>query len=250
MQCSRPTCPCRLSACTWPVRPRLGHAASLPAGEDGAGVSIPCAFVLDMQRPASRDNDLAQNLQAETPAESASPLSAGMSRLSARLLSCRGQRLSLKRAATRCLQPLMHTRFFPVVGCQWYRNQQLPNPQSAGAGSQYLCLQSMLDELSAFSLRQPNAHLRPLQRPQGGPAARRWWRYAIRATLRGTGASTLSWPALHKVSPSNPGSGNAACVWGGWLCRRLPSAWGRAGAGCRWLLAFVGPTCVEPGCVD
>ena len=66
-------------------------------------------------------------------------------------------------------------------------------------GEQYLCLQSMLDELSAFSLRQPNAHLRPSQRPKQGPAARRWWRYAIRATQKGAGAQALSWPKLHKV---------------------------------------------------
>ena len=67
------------------------------------------------------------------------------------------------------------------------------------AGAQYLCMQSMVDELAAFATRLPNAHLRPATRPKKGAAARRWWRYAIRVTLRGTSARVLSWPQLQQV---------------------------------------------------
>lgn len=76
-------------------------------------------------------------------------------------------------------------------------------PEGGGAccaaGPQFLSLHSLLDELSAFSARRPNAHLRPRTRPQGAAAARRWWRYAITVAAKQSRSQFLPWSQLLKV---------------------------------------------------
>ena len=75
---------------------------------------------------------------------------------------------------------------------------------AARAGPQYLSLHSLLDELSAFSTRQANGHLRPRSRPKAGPAARRWWHYAITMAVQKGQQQTLPWPQFLKASPPTP----------------------------------------------
>ncbi|KAK9815130.1 hypothetical protein WJX73_008307 [Symbiochloris irregularis] len=64
---------------------------------------------------------------------------------------------------------------------------------------QYLSVHSLLDELSAFSARRANMHLRPASRPRAGASARRWWRYAIRSASKESRSTFLTWTQLHKV---------------------------------------------------
>lgn len=49
-------------------------------------------------------------------------------------------------------------------------------------------MQALLESISMHNQRMPHMHLRPRSRPQGRRAVRRWWQYAMRATM-GEGSS-------------------------------------------------------------
>ncbi|KAK9819963.1 hypothetical protein WJX72_004515 [[Myrmecia] bisecta] len=65
--------------------------------------------------------------------------------------------------------------------------------------AQYLNLQKLLNNFSAYSAQSPNRHIRPHARPKQGASARSWWRYAVAAVTRQLQSHRLSWPQLQNV---------------------------------------------------
>jgi len=68
--------------------------------------------------------------------------------------------------------------------------------------AQMQCVQALLEGLSMHRQRAPHLHLRPAARPSGSAAVRRWWQYAIQATMgadQGSGRS-MSWDNIARVS--------------------------------------------------